>query len=165
MVEKILWKADCHSACQTTACFLYGTLRCSQNHATVPCLSQPNPVRPIDSCLCKVYLNILFPPTPRFSQWSLTFRHPNQNPLNIPPPHACHMSRPPHLPWFNRPNNIRWRIQAVKLIIIQFSPRSVFLTFRFKYLPQHSVLKNPQSMFLPQSKRPSFAPIQYNWKN
>jgi hypothetical protein len=24
------------------------------------------------------------------------------------------MSRPPHSPWFNQPNNIRWRIQAVK---------------------------------------------------
>jgi hypothetical protein len=24
------------------------------------------------------------------------------------------MSRPPHTPWFNRPNRIRWRIQAVR---------------------------------------------------
>jgi hypothetical protein len=30
------------------------------------------------------------------------------------------MSRPPHPP-FNHPNNIRWRIQAVKFIIMQFS--------------------------------------------
>jgi hypothetical protein len=37
------------------------------------------------------------------------------------------------------------------------------LPFRSKYPPQHSVLKNPQSMFLPQSeKAPSFAPIQHN---
>jgi hypothetical protein len=43
--------------------------------------------------------------------------------------------------WFNHPNNIRWRIQAVKFIIIQFSSRSVFLPFRSKYLPQHCVLK------------------------
>jgi len=34
-----------------------------------------------------------------------------------------------------------------------------------KYPPQHSVLKNPQSVFLPQSERPSFAPVQYNWQN
>jgi hypothetical protein len=33
------------------------------------------------------------------------------------------------------------------------------------YLPQHFVLKNPQFVFLPQSERPSFAPIQYNWQN
>jgi hypothetical protein len=29
----------------------------------------------------------------------------------------------------------------------------------------HCVLKNPQSIFLPQSERPSFAPIQHNWQN
>jgi hypothetical protein len=37
------------------------------------------------------------------------------------------MSRPPHLPWFTHPNNIRWRIQDMKFIIMQFSPRFVFL--------------------------------------
>jgi hypothetical protein len=30
----------------------------------------------------------------------------------------------------------------MKFIIMQFSARSVFLHFRSKYLPQHSVLKN-----------------------
>jgi hypothetical protein len=75
------------------------------------------------------------------------------------------MSRPPHPPWFNQPNNIRWKIQAMKFIIMQLSPRSVFLPFRSKYSPQHSVLKNHQSMFLPQIKRPSFAPIQHYWQN
>jgi hypothetical protein len=39
---------------------------------------------------------------------------------------------------------------------MQFSPWSIFLPFRSKYLPQH--FKNPQSMFLPHSERPSFAP-------
>jgi hypothetical protein len=67
------------------------------------------------------------------------------------------VSCPPHLPWFNHPNNIRWRIQVMNFIIMQFSPRSIFLPFRSKY-PEHSV-------FLPQSERPIFAPIQHNWKN
>jgi hypothetical protein len=107
-----------------------------------PILSQLNPVRPIDHYLPKVLLNIILPPTPRSSHWSLTFGPPNQNPVNTSPlPHACYMSRPPHSPWFNHPNNIRWRIQAVKFIIMQFSPLSVFLPFRSKY-PQHSVLKS-----------------------
>jgi hypothetical protein len=75
------------------------------------------------------------------------------------------MSRPPQPPWFNHPNNIRWRIQVMKFIIMQFSPRSIFLPFRSKYLPQHSVLKNPQTMFLHQRERPSFAPLQHNWQN
>jgi hypothetical protein len=56
------------------------------------------------------------------------------------------MSRPPHPPWFNHPNNIRWRIQVMKFIIMQFSLRSFVLPFRSKYPPQRSVLKNPQSV-------------------
>jgi hypothetical protein len=48
---------------------------------------------------------------------------------------------------------------------MQLSSRSVFLSFRSKYPPQHSVLKNPQSVFLPQGERPSFAPIQHNRQN
>jgi hypothetical protein len=32
------------------------------------------------------------------------------------------MSHPPRPPWFTHPNNIRWSIQAVKFIIMQFSP-------------------------------------------
>jgi len=56
-----------------------------------PILSQPNPVRPIDPCLSKIHLNVIFPPTPRSSQWSLTFGPPNQNPVNTSPlPHACY---------------------------------------------------------------------------
>jgi hypothetical protein len=56
---------------------------------------------------------------PRSSQWSLAFRPSNQNPVNTSPlPHACHMCSPPHPPWFNHPNNIQWRIQVMKLIIV-----------------------------------------------
>jgi hypothetical protein len=129
-----------------------------------PILTQTNPVRPIDSCLTKACLSVILLSTPRSSQWSLPFGPPNQNPLNTPPPHVCNLSRLPHPPWFNHPNNIRWRIQAVKLIM-QASPLSIFLPFRSKYPPQHTVLKNPRSVFLPQNERPSYAPIQYNWQS
>jgi hypothetical protein len=70
-----------------------------------PILSQTNPICPIDPYLPKVHLNAILPPTPRSSKWFLTFGPPNQNPVNISPlPHVCHMSRPPHPPWFNHPN-------------------------------------------------------------
>jgi hypothetical protein len=46
------------------------------------------------------------------------------------------MSRLPHPPSFNRPNNIRWIIQVMKFIIFQFSPWSVFLPFRSKLFPR-----------------------------
>jgi hypothetical protein len=123
MVQGIIWKADSHSACQKISCFLYGIRRfikmLTKSPPLDPILSQPNPVRPIDPHLPKVHLNVILPPTPRSSQRSLTFGLPNQNPVNTSPlPHACHTSRPPHPPWFNHPNNIRWRIQAMKFIIM-----------------------------------------------
>jgi hypothetical protein len=50
-----------------------------------PILSQLNPVHPIDLYLPKVHLNVILPPTPRSSQWSLPFGPPNQNPVNTSP--------------------------------------------------------------------------------
>jgi hypothetical protein len=50
-----------------------------------PILSQPNPVRPIDPYLPKVHLNVILPPTPRSSQWSLALGPPNQNPASTSP--------------------------------------------------------------------------------
>jgi hypothetical protein len=102
--------------------------RLHKNPPLDPILSQPNPVRPIDPYLPKIQLNVILTPMPESSQWSLTFGPPNQNSVNISPlPNACHMSRPSHLPWFNHPNNIWWRIQAVKFIVMQFSPWSIFI--------------------------------------
>jgi hypothetical protein len=43
---------------------------------------------PIDPHLPKVYLNVILPPTPRSSQWSLAFGLPNQNPVSTSPMRA-----------------------------------------------------------------------------
>jgi hypothetical protein len=84
-----------------------------------PILCQPNPVRPIEPNPPKVQFNVILPPTPRSSEWSFAFGTPSQNPVTTSRlPHACHMSRPPHPPSFNHPNNIRWRMQAMKFIIM-----------------------------------------------
>jgi hypothetical protein len=61
------------------------------------------------------------------------------------------MSSPPHSPRFNHPNNIRWRIQAMKFIIMKFSPWSVFLPFRSKY-PSSTLCPQKPSVCIPPSK-------------
>jgi hypothetical protein len=147
MLQDIIWKADCHSACQKNILLSLWNpkihYRVHKSPPLDPILSQPNSARPINFYLPKAHLNVILPPTPRSSQWSLTYGLPNQNPVNTSPlPHACHMSRPPHPPWFNHPNNIRWRIQAMKFIIMQFSPRSVFIPFR----------SQKSSVYVPPSK-------------
>jgi hypothetical protein len=162
MVRDIIWKVDSHLACQKYPDFFTepeGSLPCS------PALDQPSPVRPIGPCVPNVQFNVILPPTSRSSQWSLTFGLPNQSPVGASPlPHACHMSRPPRPPCFGHPNSIRWGIQIVKFIIMQFSPRPVYLPFGSKY-SQYSLLKNPQSMLPPQSERPAFAPVQCSWRD
>jgi hypothetical protein len=95
---------------------------------------------------------------PWSSQWSLPFWPPTQHPVNTSPlSYACHMSSPSNLPQFNHPNKIN--NTSYEVIIMQCFTQSIFLPFRSKYPPQHSVLKKNQSIFLPQSERPSFTQV------
>jgi hypothetical protein len=53
-----------------------------------------------------------------------------------------------------------WRVQVMKLLIMQFSPTSRhFFSLRSKYSPQHPFLKHPQSMFFPKCQRGRFTSI------
>jgi len=55
------------------------------------------------------------------------------------------LSRPTHLTWPDHPNNVWWRVQIMKLLIIQSFPASRhFLPLRSEYSPQHTVLKGSQ---------------------
>jgi hypothetical protein len=51
----------------------------------------------------------------------------------------------------------------MKFIIMQISPRSIFLPFRSKYPPLNTLFSKTQSQI--QSQRQSFAPIERNWQN
>jgi hypothetical protein len=65
-------------------------------------------------------------------------------------PHLCYMPYPSHPPWLNHSNYVWWGVQVMKLLIVQFSLISRHLiSLRSKYSPQHTVLKHPQSVFLP----------------
>jgi hypothetical protein len=64
-------------------------------------------------------------------------------------PHACYMPCPSH-PRVDHCNYTWWRVQVMKLLIMQSSPTSHhFISLQSKYSPQHTVLKQPQSVFLP----------------
>jgi len=61
-------------------------------------------------------------------------------------------------PWhsFDRPNNIWWGVQIIKLLIIWFFPLPCYLIpSRLNCAPSTSVLKHPQPTFLPQFEWPS----------
>jgi hypothetical protein len=52
--------------------------------------------------------------------------------------HSCYTPCPSNFPWFDHPNNIRWRAPIMKLLIVQFSPACHFLS-----LPVTSCLQVP----------------------
>jgi hypothetical protein len=71
-------------------------------HNPEPTGSTPHPT----ASLPKIHSDPIFPSTPRSSQWFLSFKPSHQNPVQLSLlSHACHMSRPPHPPGFDLPNN------------------------------------------------------------
>jgi hypothetical protein len=66
----------------------------------VPILSHINPIHTIPPYLSQIHANIVYPPTSRSSQWSLSFWLSHRYPICIPlHPHSCYMPRPSHPPW------------------------------------------------------------------
>jgi hypothetical protein len=97
-------------------------------------------------------------------QWSLFLRFPHQNPIHASLlPHSRYIPYPPNSFWFDHPHNIGWAVQIMKPLMIKFSPLPCYLVRLItKYSPQHTILKHPQTTFLPQCQRPSLTPIQNN---
>jgi hypothetical protein len=71
----------------------------------------------------------------RSSELSVPFRLSNKNSESISyVPHTCYMRCRSYPPWSDRPNNIWWRVQIMKLLTVQFSPASWhFIPLRSKY--------------------------------
>jgi hypothetical protein len=63
---------------------------------------------------------------------------------------VCSIPCPSHPPWLDNSNYIWWRVQFIKLLVMQLSPSSYyFIPRRFKYYPQQLLLRYLQSMFFP----------------
>jgi hypothetical protein len=63
--------------------------------------------------------------------------------------------------WLPHSNYIRESVRVMKILTIQFCPASHYIIpLRYKYSPQHSVLKYPRSLFFPKCQRLNFTPIQ-----
>jgi len=61
----------------------------------VPVLRQLDPVHTPTSHFLKIYLNIIFPPTPGSPKWTLSLRFSHQYPVYASPlPHTRYMPRP-----------------------------------------------------------------------
>jgi hypothetical protein len=100
MVQDILWKADSHSACQTLACFLYGTWRSitvlpKAHHRILSWASriQLAPSIPISlRSILMLYSHLRLGLTSGLVPSGLPTKTLNTSAF----PHACHMSLSPH---------------------------------------------------------------------
>jgi hypothetical protein len=139
-----------------------GSLPHSQQLSTCPCPEpyQSNPHYPIlflqdpswyySPTYILFFLAVAFPP--------ITYMHASS-------PHSCYMPRPSHLPRLHYSNYTWRRVQIMKLFIMQYSLFSChIISLRSKYLPQHSVLKHPHSMFLPNVRHKAWQPYRTTGK-
>jgi len=102
-------------------------------------MSHLNPDHTLTSYFFQITFKIILPSVARSPRQSLRCKFPTKI------VHAfliSTMSHPIHLPWFDNPNNIQWRVQIMKLLIMQFSPcLCYFLSLRSKYSSQHPTLR------------------------
>jgi len=66
----------------------------SKSPPFVPILSYN---KPFHAHFVKIHFNIILPPTPRCSKWSLSLTFPHQNPVCTSLPHTSYTSRPSSL--------------------------------------------------------------------
>ena len=94
--------------------------------STTSLLSQINPLRARQLYFVNIlYSNILWS---GFPKWVPSFWFIHQNPLCIfLLSHTCHMPCPSRPPWYDNPNDVRWAVQIMKLLIVQFSAVSFYL--------------------------------------
>jgi hypothetical protein len=120
------WEATSCSASQEIPHLLWNSKVHYSIHKSpplVPILSHINPVHTLTSCFLKIHYSSIYA---YVFQWGI---FPSSFPTKIVVcishlSHDCCMPNPTHYPWFDHSNNIWWRVQIIKLLIMQFSPAS-----------------------------------------
>jgi hypothetical protein len=78
--------------------------------------------------------------------------------------HTCHMPSPSHPSLYDCPNHIRWTVQIIKLLTMQFSPVSCSHTNIITYVLHH--FSNRTASFIPlyhnSSRTACFSPLYHN---
>jgi hypothetical protein len=113
-----------------------GSIPCSHEPSTGPYPEpyQSNPHYNIPSCLSKIHVSIVHPPTSWSSQWSLYFWLSHQYPICIHrEPHSCYMPRQSHPPWLDHSNYTWRRVQVMKITATYKEKRGS--------VPKHKTLK------------------------
>jgi len=102
-MEQSPWEAHSSSASQEIPGLLRNLKEHYHVHKSLPfanILNQMHPVHFCPSCFFKIHSNIIFPSTPRSSEWSLAFRFSNKSIVCIShPSHSCYMHPASHPPW------------------------------------------------------------------
>jgi hypothetical protein len=99
-----------------------------------------NPVHTTLHCLSNIHFNIIPDRRLGFHSGLFPSGFPHQYPICIPLLRSSYMSRPSHPPWLHSSTYNWWRVQVMKLFVMQFSPTPChFIPSRPKYSPQHPV--------------------------
>ena len=126
MVQSPSWEANWFATSQEIPRILRNPkvhYRTYKRPPPVSTLGQPNPVHIPTSHLLKIHPNIIHPSTPRYPQWSPSFRFPHQDPIQPPLlTHTRHMPSPSHSSRFYYPRNIGWGVQIIQLLVMQSPP-------------------------------------------
>jgi hypothetical protein len=145
-VERNTWYADGTPAGQDISLFLWKPKVHHRVHKSPPPVHILSAwIRPthFQNYFPEIHFNIILPSMLRSFEWFRPFRLCNQYFVCVSRfIHARYMHSPSHNPPFDDLQNILWRVQAVYLLTMQFSPVSRhFIPLGSKYSPKHPVIK------------------------